>query len=311
MFAHVPAGLPAGAALVVVLHGCRQHAKAFDHATGWTQLAERHGFAVLAPEQRRSNNAWGCFDWYDPAAVARGGGQVASVVEAVRFLVAKHALDARRVFVAGLSAGGGMANALLATHPEVFAGGAIVAGVPFGVARDGFAARAVMRGEVERPKRDLGDAVRAASPSHRGPWPRVSVWHGGADDVVAVANARDCVLQWLEVHGATGASRAEPDADAARHLTWRDARGRVVVESYTVPGMAHGWPLGPGLSGARRGGFAAPFMLDAGVFATHHICRGWGLLRRAKPARRAPDPLASWTPAAALGRALRVAGWHR
>ncbi len=306
-FAHVPPALAPRPGLVVLLHGCRQHARAFDHAAGWTRLAERHGFAVLAPEQRRSNNAWGCFDWYDTAQTRRGQGQVGSVANAVEQTVEKHRLDAGRVFIVGLSAGGGLAGAALAAHPELFAAGAIVAGPPVGVAHDGLSARRLMAAGAGLSMRELGERVRAAAPGHRGPRPRVSVWHGAADDVVALGNARDCVLQWLDAHGATGAAEADA-VDSARRLVWRDARGRAVVESWTVPGMGHGYPLAPGLRGPRRGGEAGPWMLDAGVNATWHLASRWGLLRRERPQRAAPDPLAWWTPAAMLDRALKAWG---
>jgi poly(hydroxyalkanoate) depolymerase family esterase len=306
--AHVPRALADKPGLVVILHGCRQHARAFDHAAGWTRLAERHGFAVLAPEQRRSNNAWGCFDWFDPEQTRRGEGQVGSVANAVRQTVGKHGLDAGRVFVVGLSAGGGLAGALLAAHPELFAAGAVVAGPPVGVATDGSSARRLMAEASGLSMRELGDRVRAAAPpGFRGPWPRVSVWHGAADDVVALGNARDCVLQWLDAHGATGKAEAG-EVDAARRLVRRDARGRAVVESWTVPGLAHGYPLAPGLRGARRGGVPGPWMLDAGVNASWHLASGWGLLRRERPKAPPADPLAWWTPAAALDRALKAWG---
>lgn len=318
--AYVPPSLKPGSALVVVLHGCRQHARLYDHGTGWTQLADAQGFAVLAPEQSQRNNPLGCFNWFDPAQVTRGRGEVASIAAAVRAMVEAHRLDPRRVFVTGLSAGGAMTSAVLATYPELFAGGAILAGLPYGAARDAQEAFAAMRGPHPQSTRALGEAVRRASP-HRGPWPTVSVWHGTADETVAVANAADCVRQWLDVHGISAAAREEPDADVARHRTWRDAEGRIVVESYTVPGLAHGAPIGPGVAEeARRGGVAAPFILDAGVHSTWHIASRWGLVDPARvvpPApkvevddRALPEPSA-WarmTPAEVIERALRSAG---
>ena len=45
-------------------------------------------------------------------------------------------LDAKRVYVTGLSAGGAMTSVMLATYPEVFAGGGIVAGLPYGCAKN-------------------------------------------------------------------------------------------------------------------------------------------------------------------------------
>ena len=49
-------------------------------------------------------------------------------------MIARHSVDRSRVYVVGLSAGGAMAAAMLAAYPERFAGGAIVAGVPYGCA---------------------------------------------------------------------------------------------------------------------------------------------------------------------------------
>ena len=328
MFSYVPADLQPGAALVVVLHGCKQDARGYDEGTGWSELAEREGFAVLAPEQRGGNNPGRCFNWFEPAQTTRGHGEVESIAAMVRHMVAEHGLDARRVFVTGLSAGGAMANAMLATYPELFAAGGIVAGLPYGAARDMPEAFSAMQGNRDLSARRWGDLVRAASP-HRGPWPAVSVWHGGADSTVSPSNGSDIVAQWLDVHGlAATAAEVQPDADAARHRTWRDRAGRVAVESYTIPGMGHGTPIGPGVeAAARRGGSTAPFILDAGIFSTWHMASRWGLV---DPTRAVDEPVATpprapaeapaegrepaWgelDPAAVINRALRAAGLVR
>ena len=68
---HVPEGLADGAPLVVVLHGCTQNAAVYDRGSGWSALADRHGFALLYPQQRRANNSNLCFNWYSPADARR------------------------------------------------------------------------------------------------------------------------------------------------------------------------------------------------------------------------------------------------
>src|SRR5690242_10684259 len=76
---YLPDGLAADAPLVVVLHGCTQNAAGYDHGAGWSQLADRHGFALLFPEQQRSNNANLCFNWFEPADIKRGSGELLSI----------------------------------------------------------------------------------------------------------------------------------------------------------------------------------------------------------------------------------------
>ena len=105
MLTYVPPGLAPGSALVVVLHGCTQSAAAYDHGAGWSVLAERHGFAVLYPEQQRGNNGSLCFNWFQPEDTARGGGEVESIREMTEQMVAAHGLDRRRVFVTGFRRG--------------------------------------------------------------------------------------------------------------------------------------------------------------------------------------------------------------
>jgi poly(hydroxyalkanoate) depolymerase family esterase len=66
MFVHRPPTLADNPALVVVLHGCTQTAAGYDLGAGWSTLADRYGFALLLPEQQRSNNPNGCFNWFQP-----------------------------------------------------------------------------------------------------------------------------------------------------------------------------------------------------------------------------------------------------
>jgi poly(hydroxyalkanoate) depolymerase family esterase len=271
MFTYVPAHLPPHAPLVVVLHGCAQTAGGYDFGTGWSALADRHGFALLLPEQKRTNNPNTCFSWFTAENTARDRGEALSIRQMIARMEAAHDIDRSRVYVTGLSAGGAMTGVMLATYPELFAGGAIIAGLPYGSAgnvQEAF--DAMFQGKV-RPARAWGDLVRAASP-HAGPWPKLSVWHGDADQTVKPVNADEIVKQWADVHGLSAAPSLETRVDGHRRRVWRDAAGDAVLESYTVAGMAHGAPID-----AAACGQIAPFFLDAGISSTERIAEFWGL----------------------------------
>jgi poly(hydroxyalkanoate) depolymerase family esterase len=119
--AFIPSRPAPGAALVVVLHGCTQTADGYDHGSGWSALAEEQGFYLLFPEQQRANNPNLCFNWFLPEHTQRGRGEAASIRGMIEEMSRAHAIDPRRVFITGLSAGGAMAATMLATYPEVFA----------------------------------------------------------------------------------------------------------------------------------------------------------------------------------------------
>jgi len=136
MFCFVPQQLQAARGLVVVLHGCGQTAAGYNHGAGWSTLAKHYGFALLLPEQQISNNANGCFNWFNPDDIARERGEAASIRQMIARVVRDHHIDHRRIFITGLSAGGGMTSVMLATYPEVFSAGATIAGLPYGIARN-------------------------------------------------------------------------------------------------------------------------------------------------------------------------------
>ncbi len=280
MFTHVPPDLPAGSALVVVLHGCTQSAADYDLGAGWSTLADRFGFCLLLPEQQAANNPNRCFNWFQPGDSARGQGEAHSIRQMVDTMVSRHDIDPRRVFVTGLSAGGAMTSVMLATYPEVFAGGAIVAGLPYGAASNVQQAFETMFQSPPRPARAWGDLVRRASP-HDGPWPRVSVWHGGVDATVIPANAGEIIKQWTDVHGLPLAPSAKAIVDGYPRRVWRNADGDDVIESYTITNMAHGTPLATGAADHECGA-AGPFLLEVGISSSYHIAKFFGLTQEAK-----------------------------
>jgi poly(hydroxyalkanoate) depolymerase family esterase len=277
--------------LVVVLHGCTQNAAGYDIGAGWSTLADRYGFALLMPEQKASNNGNGCFNWFNPEDIVRDGGEAFSIRQMIARMARDHSIDSKRIFVTGLSAGGAMTSVMLATYPEVFAGGAIIAGLPYGIATSVQQALSGMFQSPSRPARELGDLVRNAS-KHKGPWPKLSVWHGSADKTVNPANADEIVKQWLDVHHLPPVPMAESTVDGYPRALWWNADGETLVESYTITDMAHGTPLGIGDNDERYGA-AGAFMIDAGISSSYHIASFFGLTGRVHRPKEALEPTAA------------------
>jgi poly(hydroxyalkanoate) depolymerase family esterase len=290
MFAYVPAQRQPLQPLIVVLHGCGQNAAEYDLGAGWSTLAKHYGFALLLPEQQRVNNSHRCFNWFNPEETARERGEVCSIRQMIARMVADRAIDPRRIFITGLSAGAAMTMAMLANYPELFAGGAVIAGLPFGVARNMRDAILQMRLPSSRPAEELGDLVRRTSP-FRGRWPKLSVWHGTADLTVHPDNADEIVKQWLDLHHLPLAPMGNAEVDGYPHQQWWNADGETMVESFTITNMAHGTPIGLAAND-KRYGKRGPFLLEAGISSSYHIAKFFGVtdwIRQPKSTTESPS----------------------
>ncbi|MCL6706736.1 PHB depolymerase family esterase [Pseudomonas sp. R2.Fl] len=282
MLEYAPPGMPAGAPLVVVLHGCLQLAEDFDRAAGWTQLAREGGFAVLYPQQKTANNPNSCFNWFRPSAASRDRGEILSIRQMIDSMQRRHRLAPGRLHVFGLSAGGAMAAALMASYPDAIEGGAIIAGLPFGAARDAMGALTAMKSGVDREPAAWGDLVRKNAPdAHR--WPSVSIWHGRSDHVVSVANAEALAAQWRDVHGLDAVPTQEGTIGNRLVRRWLAEDGEVAVEQHLISSMAHGLPV----AAARLSRAAEKrFYLDVGVCTATEMARAWRLVPREASASR-------------------------
>ncbi|TKB99508.1 MAG: PHB depolymerase family esterase [Mesorhizobium sp.] len=276
---YIPNDLSKGAAVVVVLHGCTQNAAGYNHHSGWSQLADEAGFALLFPEQQRGNNPNLCFNWFQPGDTKRGSGEALSIRQMIETMVVTHGLDRRRIFITGLSAGGAMAAAMLATYPEVFAGGALIAGLPYGSATTIPEAFDRMRGHGGPSEQDLQRALRGAS-DHPGPWPRISIWHGAADHTVSPSNTETIAGQWRGVHRLEKAPTRREVAGSHAKQVWRNDAGEALIEINMIAGMGHGTPLGNGL------GAPGPYMIDVGISSTREIAQFWGIAATEESASR-------------------------
>ncbi len=246
---YVPTAPQRPAPLLVMLHGGTQDADGFAASTGMDEVAEREGVVVAYPEQSRSANAMGYWNWFRPCDQERDRGEPALIAAVAREVADAHGVDPARVGVAGFSAGAAMAAVLAATYPDLFCGAGVHSGLPYRAAHDVGSAFAAM----SSPPGAVTDA---------GPVPLIVV-HGDADRTVAAGNAGAVVRS--VVGRATGATREQDigRVEGGRSWTrerWREPGGRLLAESWTVHGMGHDW------SGGRAGAsYADPSGPDAGA----------------------------------------------
>jgi poly(hydroxyalkanoate) depolymerase family esterase len=267
----------ANAALIVVLHGCGQYAGSFALDTGWIALSNHFKIPLVLPEQVRRNNTGRCFNWFRPADTLRGSGEALSVRQMVRTSIKRFSSDPRQVFVVGLSAGGALTAALLASYPAVFNAGAVVAGMPVGSASN--AASALLRMHKANPFSTQETLIQAVASQQkisrrRRKWPRISIWHGSKDHTIDPANGAALALQWSGLHGFGDVpSSDEISTSGIRRRSW-GLETRPSVEWWTIPEMGHGFPIDTAVSGGGRTAFG---VIDAGISGAFHIAAFWGL----------------------------------
>ncbi|QPP08334.1 PHB depolymerase family esterase [Streptomyces bathyalis] len=273
MFRYKPDGLPEGSPVVLALHGCNQDAQMYFDNAGWQKFADAGKFSVVAPQQELANNGLKCFNWFEPGDVGRDKGEALSIKQMVDKTIADLKADPKRVFITGLSAGGGMTSSMMASYPDVFAGGAVIAGLPHGCANSSAEAWTCMSPGVSKSAAQWGDIAKKAAPGHSGPRPKVSIWHGTADTKVVPKNATESVKQWTNVLG------ADQEADGTESLPggttrsdYKDGNGDVVVRNYSIEGMAHGTPVKPSEGCGKTG---ANFF-DT-ICSSQYIAKDWGL----------------------------------
>jgi poly(hydroxyalkanoate) depolymerase family esterase len=232
--------------LVVMLHGCKQNADEFAQGTRINLLADRYGFAVLYPEQSKHDHAHRCWRWYDDSGNG-GGGEAASVVSLVNAVVEQHDLDPERVYVAGMSAGAGLAALLAVRYPHVFAAVGLHSGVVFGEARSAIGAMDVMR---RGARSDPVALIDAAVDVREYPGMPAIIVHGELDSVVTAANAAQLAKQFLRLNGFIDAA-GNRRAGEAREETHPDGvvtdyfkNSRRVVKTSIVRGLGHSWAGG-------------------------------------------------------------------
>jgi poly(hydroxyalkanoate) depolymerase family esterase len=236
--------------LVVMLHGCKQRPRVFAAGTRMNRLAAKEGFLVLYPAQGRFANPLRCWNWFDPA-VLRGNGEAAIIVAMVRQIASQHAIDPQRIYVAGMSSGGALANVLTNRYGALFAAAATHSGIMFrGASSLWSASHAMADGSTASPER----TIAGASPPGRvrRDFVPTLVIQGDADDTVNPANAGQIEAQSLASYGQafpeseTITTRTSEHSSAGRRYVIQEhvVRGRVIIVRIMVEGLGHAWSGG-------------------------------------------------------------------
>ncbi|MBE1493068.1 endo-1,4-beta-xylanase [Amycolatopsis lexingtonensis] len=246
MYTYVPDRLAAKPALLVAVHYCTGSASAVfnGYARDYVTAADQYGYVIVFPEATRSGQ---CFDVSSPQALTRGGGSdPVGILSMVNWAKQRYNVDPARVFVTGFSSGAMMTNVLAAEYPDVFAAGSAFMGVPAGcfATTDGSSWNSqCANGQLSKTAQQWGDQARQMSGGRSGPFPRMQLWHGTADDTLRYPNFGEEIKQWTNLQGV---SQTPSSSDAPQSGWTRTRYGgtgvQAPVEGISVQGAGHSLP---------------------------------------------------------------------
>ena len=277
MFKYVPAGVPANAAVVMLLHGCTMSASTYDDEPGWVKYADSKKFILVFAQQQSSNHQNLCFRWFLPAHINRDQGEALSIKQMIDKIKATHSVDSNRVFISGLSAGGAMTAVMLATYPDVFAGGGIMSGLPYKCAStESEAQNPCMNPGKNLTPQQWGDLARSGYPGYTGRKPKVAIWHGDADYIVYPPNLNEQMEQWTNYHGISQTPAVSDTFYGHARKIYRNGSGTDLVMTVSLKGAGHATAVDPGTAEEQCGAWAG-FVSDFNVCSTYHTAKFWGL----------------------------------
>lgn len=221
--------------LIVMLHGCTQDPDDFAAGTAMNDAALARGFFVLYPGQSQQVNPQRCWNWFKHNHQQRGRGEPALLAGMTREVMIRYAIDADRVFVAGLSAGGAMAAILGDVYPDLFAAVGVHSGLAPGIANDLQSALAAMKSGTGNPRTTVSGM------------PTI-VFHGDADTRVHPRNAEHVIAASVGTSAPVEVQRQRSGGRAWTRRMHHGPDGRVLAEHWVVHGAPHAW------SGGRPGG---------------------------------------------------------
>ncbi len=252
--------------LVVMLHGCTQTPDDFATGTRMNVLAEEHQCFVVYPAQSSAANGSKCWNWFNAGHQQRDQGEPSIIAGITRQIISTYPVDAQRVYVAGLSAGGAMAAVMGMAYPDLYAAIGIHSGLPYAVAHDlpsAFAAMKQAGATLGHPRDDGALAAKQVVPT--------IVFHGDRDKTVHPHNGDQVIAQWTTIHArdeANNVAGTDPHVTVQRgqvrdghSYTWEtyhDASGQTILEQWRVHGAGHAWS-----GGSSSGSYTDPKGPDA------------------------------------------------
>lgn len=240
--------------LIVMLHGCKQNPDDFAAGTRMNQVAEENHCLVVYPGQAQGANMSNCWNWFKEGEQQRDRGEPSIIADITRKILADYKVDRRRVYIAGLSAGGAMAAIMADSYPDLYAAVGIHSGLPAGAAHDLPSAFAAMRGAAP------GRRKAATDPGKSMP---VIVFHGDRDHTVNPANGKQALAQCAADNTTAPAGEAGsgirvekgqvPNGRRYTRSIQMDERGHPVAEHWVIHGAGHAWS-----GGSRQGSYTDP-----------------------------------------------------
>ena len=221
--------------LVVMLHGCTQSPDDFAAGTRMNFLAEEQNCFVVYPEQPSGANQAKCWNWFRTGDQRRGGGEPSLIAGITRQIMRDHAIDPKRVYVAGLSAGGAAAAIMGATYADLYASVGIHSGLACGAASDLPSAFVAMR---------QGNGSEAFGKAGS-PVPTI-VFHGDRDTTVHPNNGDRILEQSAKATSPTAKvlRGRVPDGHAYTRTILTDGGGGAISEHWSIHGAGHAWSGG-------------------------------------------------------------------
>jgi poly(hydroxyalkanoate) depolymerase family esterase len=249
---YVPSGYDGNALpLVVMLHGCTQSPDDFAAGTRMNEIAEEQNFFVAYPAQSKAANSSKCWNWFNPIDQQRGKGEASLIAGITHQIMGMVSIDARRVYVAGLSAGGAAAAIMGKTYPDLYAAIGVHSGLPCGAASDVASAFAAMK---------HGSKTSKPAPRSEERIIPTIVFHGDADKTVDPINGDDVILQSkrdLKLETSVIHGESVGGLKYTRILE-TDAMGHLLMEQWRLHGVGHAWS-----GGSSMGSFTNPAGPDA------------------------------------------------
>jgi poly(hydroxyalkanoate) depolymerase family esterase len=245
--------------LVLMLHGCMQKVEDLSTASGMNDLADKKNFLVVYPEQTAAANPLRCWNWFDAKHQSRDAGEPSLIAAVISDIRSSYNVDAHRVFVVGISAGGAMAVVMGATYPELFAGLGVIAGLEYKAGTTVEAGLAAMKRGGPSPDQQGVLAFQAIQKSSGEPKKRMPViaFQGTKDPYVTPLNTDQLIAQWAQtndylddgkdndsvtVQSPNEVKGAVPNGYSYTRYLYKDSSGQSLLEKWLVDDLGHAWP---------------------------------------------------------------------